>query len=68
MEGFMTAKALVLALRAAGRDLTRDNLVKALESSPFDLGGLSTRYRPGDHEGSTFVDLSMVARDGHFMH
>lgn len=68
MEGFMTAKALVLALRAAGRDLTRDSFVKALESGPFDLGGLSTRYRRGEHEGSTFVDLSMVARDGHFMH
>jgi ABC-type branched-subunit amino acid transport system substrate-binding protein len=68
LEGFMTAKALVLALRAAGRDLTRDGLVKALESNPLDLGGLSARYGPGDHQGSTFVDLSMVARDGRFLH
>jgi branched-chain amino acid transport system substrate-binding protein len=68
LEGFMTAKALVLALRAAGRDLTRDSLVRALESGPFDLGGLSTRYRRGEHEGATFVDLSIVARDGRFLH
>jgi branched-chain amino acid transport system substrate-binding protein len=69
MEGFMTAKALVLALRATGRDLSRDSFVKVLDSgASFDLGGLGTRYRRGDHEGSTFVDLSMVARDGHFIH
>jgi len=68
LEGFMTAKALVLALRAAGRDLTRNGLVKALEIGTFDLGGLSARYRPDEHTGSTFVDLSMVARDGRFLH
>jgi ABC-type branched-subunit amino acid transport system substrate-binding protein len=68
LEGFLTAKALVLALRAAGRDLTRTGLVKALEGGSFDLGGLSARYRPDEHAGSTFVDLSMVARDGRFLH
>jgi branched-chain amino acid transport system substrate-binding protein len=68
MEGFMTAKALVLALRAAGRDLTRASLVRSLETGQFDLGGLTSRYRAGNHEGSHFVDLSMVARDGRFLH
>jgi len=68
MEGFMTAKALVLALRAAGRDLGRAGFVRALESGQFDLGGIQSRYRSGNHEGSRFVDLSMVARDGRFLH
>ena len=68
MEGFTTAKALVLALRGAGRDLTRAGLVRSLELGQFDLGGLTTRYRSGNHEGSHFVDLSMVARDGRFLH
>ena len=68
LEGFMTAKSLVMALRAAGRDLSRTGLVKTLESSRFDLGGVSVRYTAGDHEGSRFVDLSIVGRDGKFVH
>lgn len=68
LEGFMTAKALVMALRASGRDLSRASLIKSLESSSYDLGGVSVRYAPGDHEGSRFVDLSIVGRDGRFVH
>lgn len=68
LEGYMTAKALVMALRTTGRDLTRASLVKAMENSKFDLGGVTVRYSPGDHEGSQFVDLSMVGRDGRFIH
>lgn len=68
LEGFMTAKALVLALRQAGRDLTRASFTEALEASNFDLGGVSVRYGKGDHEGSRFIDLALVARDGRFMH
>jgi branched-chain amino acid transport system substrate-binding protein len=68
LEGYMTAKAFVMALRAAGREPTRTGLVKVLENAKFDLGGLTVRYAPGDHEGSRFVDLSMVNRDGRFIH
>lgn len=68
LEGFMTAKALVEALRSAGREPTRASLVKTLENGKFDLGGVTVRYAPGDHEGSRFVDLSMVSREGRFIH
>lgn len=68
LEGFMTAKALVLALRAAGPKLTRAGLLKALQNFQADLGGVRLRYTPGDHEGSHFVDLSIVARNGRFVH
>lgn len=68
LEGFMTAKALVMALRATGRDLNRTGLVKTLEGSRFDLGGVFVRYTQSDHEGSRFVDLSIVGRDGKFVH
>lgn len=67
LEGYATAKALVSALRLAGSDLTRAGLVKALHGADIDLGGLRIRYRPGDHTGSTFVDLAMVTRDGIFL-
>lgn len=68
LEGFMTAKALVEGLRAAGRELSRAGFVKALQTLKLDLGGVPLRYAPGQHEGSTFVDLSIVTRQGRFMH
>jgi branched-chain amino acid transport system substrate-binding protein len=68
LEGYMTAKALALALKAAGRELSRAGLVRTLESTSFDLGGVKMRHTPAEHEGSRFVDLSMVARDGRFIH
>lgn len=68
LEGYMTAKALALALKAAGRELSRASLVRTLENTTFDLGGVKMRHGPAEHEGSRFVDLSMVARDGRFIH
>ncbi|MCW5635331.1 MAG: ABC transporter substrate-binding protein [Rubrivivax sp.] len=68
LEGFLTAKALVMGLRAAGRDLTRASFVRALRGSTFDLGGVKVQYTPSEHVGSRFVDLSMVDRHGRFIH
>lgn len=68
LEGFLTAKALVMGLRAAGRDLSRASFVKALKGSTFDLGGVKVQYSPTEHVGSRFVDLSMVDRNGRFIH
>ena len=68
LEGYLTAKALVTALRGVGRDLTRDGLVRWFEGASFDLGGVRVQYAPGEHVGSRFVDLSMVDREGRFIH
>ena len=68
LEGYLTAKALVQVLRASGRDLSRETLMRSLMATDLDLGGVRIRYRPGDHAGAHFVDLSMVSRDGRFVH
>jgi ABC-type branched-subunit amino acid transport system substrate-binding protein len=68
LEGYMTAKALVMALQAAGRDLTRASLVRTLERSSFELGGIKVHYAPGDHAGSRFVDLALFSREARFIH
>lgn len=68
LEGFLTAKALVAGLRATGPGLSRSALIRTLESSRFDLGGVKVQYAPGNHEGSHFVDLSIVAGNGRFVH
>jgi branched-chain amino acid transport system substrate-binding protein len=67
LEGYMTAKALAAALRAAGASPTRASLVAALERFETDLGGLTLRWRKGEHTGCSFVDLALVGRDGRFV-
>jgi branched-chain amino acid transport system substrate-binding protein len=68
LEGYLTAKALVLALQATGKDLTRANFIVSLERSSFELGGVTVRYTPKSHDGSNFVDLSMFSREDRFIH
>lgn len=68
MEGFVAAKVLVEGLRRAGRNLTRDGFIRAMESmQKVDLGGLMVDYGPGDRTGSEFVELTMIGRDGRFI-
>lgn len=65
MEGFMGAKVLVEGLRRAGRDLTRERLVNALETfNGYDLGGIVISYGPTDHTGSDFVEMSIISEGG----
>ena len=68
LEGFIAAKVLVEGLRRAGRDLTREKLVAALETmNDFDVGGFTVTYTPGDHGGSRYVELTAIGRDGVFV-
>ncbi len=67
LEGYVTATALLAALRATGPRLSRAALLGTLARFEADLGGLSLRYRAGEHTGSSFVDLALVGRDGRFV-
>ena len=68
IEGFLTAKVMVEGLRRAGRNLTREGLVNALESmQDVDLGGFYVGYSPKVHTGSKFVDLTIIGRNGNFL-
>lgn len=68
MEGFVAAKVLVEGLQRAGRNLTRERLIHALESIRHaDLGGLMVSYAPDDHTGSEYVELTMIGKGGHFI-
>jgi branched-chain amino acid transport system substrate-binding protein len=68
MEGFVAAKVLVEGLKRAGRPLTRESLVSGLESMRrVDLGGLVLSYNERDHNGSDFVELTMISKDGKFI-
>jgi branched-chain amino acid transport system substrate-binding protein len=68
MEGFAAAKVLVEGLKRAGRKLTRESFIAALNDlKAFDLGGLRMEYSPTDHTGTEYVELSMVGRRGDFV-
>ena len=69
MEGFLTARVFVEGLKRAGRSPTRDALIGGLESMhDWQLGGFTVRYGPGDHIGSSFIDVTTIGRDGRFIH
>ena len=70
LEGFLTAKALVTALRQAGPHPTRESFVKGVYAAGgLDLAdGLRASYAPGEHKGLTTVDLAIVTREGKFRH
>jgi len=70
LEGFISAKVLVEALRRAppGRPLDREALLAALETMhSYDAGGLEVSFTPRAHRGAEFVDTVVVARDGRFV-
>lgn len=68
LEGYMTARVLVEALKKAGPKPSRETLVAALRSADINLDGFTVSYRPGNHAGLTAVDLSVVTREGTFRH
>lgn len=68
LEGYIAARVLVEGLRRAGKDLTRDKLISGLESlSRADVGGFEINFSPTNHNGSTFVDLTIIGRGSKFL-
>ena len=66
LEGFIYAKVIAEALRRCGSNLTRQCVANALESRPVDVGGYRVEFRPDDHRGSRFVEMTIVTSDGRF--
>lgn len=68
LEGYIAAKVLVEGLKRAGKDLTREKLIVALESMRnMDLGDFVIDYSPQKHAGSDYVDLSIIRTSGQFV-
>jgi ABC-type branched-subunit amino acid transport system substrate-binding protein len=68
LEGYLTGKALVEALRLAGPTPTRASFLAGLRNAELDIDGIRINYRDGDHAGMSLVDLSIVTREGKFRH
>lgn len=67
-EGYIGARILAEGLRRAGANPSRERLVKGLEGiGNMDLGDFWVNYSDKKHNGSVFVDLTIVNKDGHFL-
>lgn len=65
LEGFVSAKILVEGLRRSGANPTREGLITAMETfKNMDFGGLTMNYSPTNRNGSDFVELTVVSRNG----
>jgi ABC-type branched-subunit amino acid transport system substrate-binding protein len=68
LEGYIAAKVMVEGLRRAGRNLTREGFVRAMEGiQDYDVGGFKVSYGPGNRSGSRFVDLTIISKDQKFV-
>lgn len=69
MEGYLAAKVLAEGLRRMGPKPSREGLVSALESMrEYNAGGFRVNFGPQDHQGSGFVELSLLTGDGKVKH
>ena len=64
LESYIAAKVLVEGLRRAGAQPTREKVLAALDGiSNYDVGGYLVSFSPTNHNGSSFVSLSILGRD-----
>ncbi len=65
VEGLVLARTLVEGLRGAGKDPTRRRLLDSLESMrDRNFGGYKLSYSPTEHNGSDFIEITMIGREG----
>lgn len=65
LEAYLTARVMVEGLRRAGRDLSREKLVSALESiNNVDFGGYRINYSATARSGSRFVEMTVIGPGG----
>jgi branched-chain amino acid transport system substrate-binding protein len=68
MEGFISAKVLVEGLRRAGPKPTREKLIAGLESmNRYDMGGVDVTYGPELRTGISFIDITIIGKNGTFV-
>ena len=68
LEGFIVGKVMVEGLKRAGKDLTREKLIAALEGmNNVDLGEFVISFSPTNHSGSKYVNMTMIGRGGKFL-
>lgn len=65
MEGYITAKVIVEAIRRQGQRPTREAMASVLDGiEGLNLGGYVISYKPGARSGSKYVELTIISDTG----
>jgi len=64
LEGYVAGRVMIDAIKRIDGEPTREKLVAALEQAPFDLKGFKVSFTPSNHSGSTYVELTILDRNG----
>ena len=66
-EAYIGAKVMVDAMRKAGPKLTREAFMRELDAmKDYDVGGYTVAFSPTNHNGSSFVELTVIGREQKF--
>ena len=67
-EEFVGAKVLVEGLKRSGTNMTRENVIAALETlTEYDAGGFMLHFSPKNRVGSHYVEVTVIGRDGRLL-
>lgn len=68
VEGYLAAKILGEGLRRTGPGPTRKKLRDAIEAlRDYDTGGQYISFAPGSHAGISYVDITILNREGRLL-
>lgn len=68
LEGYVGARLLVEGLRRCNAPCNRTRLTEALRGiRNLDLGGMQLGYGSGRRSASTYIDVTVRSRNGHFL-
>jgi ABC-type branched-subunit amino acid transport system substrate-binding protein len=67
LEGYLVGRLVIAALDKAGKDVTRESLLKTIrETGKFDIGGLPMTFSATKNEGLDKVFMTVIQPDGSF--
>ena len=66
LEGYMVGRLVIQALEKLGGEPTRKDLLAALQSGTYDIGGMKLTFGPNDSQGSDTVFLTVIDKGGKF--
>lgn len=67
-EAYIAAKAFAEIASKLGKDLSRERFIKAAESmGNMDLGSYTINFSTNNHNGSNFVEMVVIGKNGSFL-
>jgi len=67
LEGYLVGRLTIAALEKAGKDVTREGLIKTIkDTGKFDIGGLPMTFSAEKNEGLDKVFMTIIEADGTF--